>query len=300
MTFLDKMERKFGRFAIKNLTIYILIAYAIGYITYLVNPKLYDFLIMDPELIFKGQVWRIFTWICTMPQDISMFLLFMFTFFYFVGTNLEKTLGSFRYNIFIFSGLFFMTAGALLIYFITYLIGPSSTFGYGITVHINTFYINLTSFLAFAYLYGEHVVLAMLVIPIKMKWLAVLDLILIGYDFLSVRNTFVSALGNNSLALEYTWCYRIIIILSLLNYLLFFIGIRKKKRMFSNVRQVRREVRTETVKIRPVVNVHRCSCCGKTSLEDENLTFRYCSKCNGNFEYCQEHLFTHEHVVDNK
>ena len=34
--------------------------------------------------------------------------------------------------------------------------------------------------------------------------------------------------------------------------------------------------------------------------EDENLTFRYCSKCNGNFEYCQEHLFTHEHVVDNK
>ena len=32
-----------------------------------------------------------------------------------------------------------------------------------------------------------------------------------------------------------------------------------------------------------------------TELDGENLEFRYCSKCKGNFEYCQEHLFTHEH-----
>ena len=35
---------------------------------------------------------------------------------------------------------------------------------------------------------------------------------------------------------------------------------------------------------------------GRTELDDPNLEFRFCSKCNGNYEYCQDHLFTHEHV----
>ena len=37
-------------------------------------------------------------------------------------------------------------------------------------------------------------------------------------------------------------------------------------------------------------------CCGRTELDHPELEFRYCSKCNGNYEYCQDHLFTHEHV----
>ena len=41
---------------------------------------------------------------------------------------------------------------------------------------------------------------------------------------------------------------------------------------------------------------HKCAICGRTELDDENLEFRYCSKCNGNYEYCQDHLFTHKHV----
>ena len=42
--------------------------------------------------------------------------------------------------------------------------------------------------------------------------------------------------------------------------------------------------------------MHRCAVCGKTELDDPGLEFRFCSKCNGNYEYCQEHLFTHEHA----
>lgn len=41
---------------------------------------------------------------------------------------------------------------------------------------------------------------------------------------------------------------------------------------------------------------HRCAVCGRTELDDPTLEFRFCSKCNGNYEYCQDHLFTHEHV----
>ena len=45
-----------------------------------------------------------------------------------------------------------------------------------------------------------------------------------------------------------------------------------------------------------VIPRHRCAVCGRTELDDPNLEFRYCSKCNGNYEYCSDHLFTHEHV----
>ncbi len=41
---------------------------------------------------------------------------------------------------------------------------------------------------------------------------------------------------------------------------------------------------------------HKCAICGRTEEDDPNLEFRFCSKCNGNYEYCQYHLFTHEHV----
>ena len=41
---------------------------------------------------------------------------------------------------------------------------------------------------------------------------------------------------------------------------------------------------------------HKCAVCGRTELDDPNLTFRYCSKCSGNKEYCQDHLFTHKHM----
>ena len=47
---------------------------------------------------------------------------------------------------------------------------------------------------------------------------------------------------------------------------------------------------------RSVITRHKCAICGRTELDDENLEFRYCSKCEGNFEYCMDHLYTHEHV----
>ena len=40
---------------------------------------------------------------------------------------------------------------------------------------------------------------------------------------------------------------------------------------------------------------HKCAICGRTEKDGDNLVFRYCSKCNGNYEFCQEHLYTHKH-----
>ena len=42
---------------------------------------------------------------------------------------------------------------------------------------------------------------------------------------------------------------------------------------------------------------HKCAVCGRTEKDDPNLEFRYCSKCEGNLEYCMDHLYTHKHVT---
>ena len=50
------------------------------------------------------------------------------------------------------------------------------------------------------------------------------------------------------------------------------------------------------VKKAVTITRHKCAICGRTEKDAPELEFRYCSKCEGNYEYCQDHLFTHEHV----
>ncbi len=301
---LDKLERKYGNFGIRNLTVYILIAYAIGYLTEVINPTLYSMLIMNPEKIFEGQVWRLFTWICTVPQSLDIFTIFMFMFFYFVGTNLERTWGTFRYTVFILSGIVFMTVGAVAIYGITYFVGPSCELGMGgINLPISTYYINLSSFLAFAMIYGDTVVYFMFVLPLKVKYLAVVDLLLIGYDLVRLESTinlYKESYGAGAditrYTIEYIWCYRIVVLLSILNFAFFYFGLRKRRRLPKSHIKKRNEFRQQVRVMRPASNSHKCYICGRTSETNPELVFRFCSKCNGNYEYCQEHLFTHQHV----
>lgn len=85
MHWMNKLERKLGKYAIKNLIVYILGAYVIGYVLYFLDyfqmvPGIYRLLEMDPAAICHGQVWRLVTWVCTVPQSPSLFLVFMFIF----------------------------------------------------------------------------------------------------------------------------------------------------------------------------------------------------------------------------
>lgn len=235
-----------------------------------------------------------------MPQNLNIFIIFMFMFFYWIGSVLESTWGSFKYNLFIFSGMFFMTLGSLVIYFITYFVGPSSAIG-GISIPINTYYINLTLFLAFAMIYGEQQVYFMLILPVKVKWLAILDLLLIAYDFFNAGNivNFYRHIANEGVVAYlslYVWCYRITIVISILNFIIFYFVFRKSKQLSPKASQTRKKFKKDSAKIRPQTAVHKCEICGKTNLDDDTLVFRYCSKCEGNHEYCQDHLFTHEHI----
>lgn len=297
MNFINKLERKFGRYAVSNLIVYVLAAYAVGYVLYMLSPELYSYLVLNPELVFKGQIWRLFTWVCTIPQDLSIFLIFMFFFYYWIGSTLERYWGTFRYNLYMFSGWFFMTAGALIFYGVTLL-----ATGDGMNLAVDTYYINLASFLAFATLFPNTQVMLMMIIPIKMKWLAIADLILIGYNFiqnLSIVINYSSAdiyIATNGLATKETFiAVCVSIVISLLNFILFYFGTRNYKRYAPKEIKRKRNYRREVQRATGIAK-HKCAICGRTENDGEGLVFRFCSKCEGNYEYCQDHLFTHEHV----
>ena len=271
---LDKMERRFGRYAIRNLTMYLLAGYAIGYLLSFTMPQLLTYFTLEPALILKGQVWRLLSWVIIPPNDNIIFVIFMLL-YYSLGNTLESYWGAFRYNVYIFSGILFTVIGAFIV---NGLIGGITGFG----SLYSTYYINMSIFLACASIMPDYQLLLYGIIPIKMKWLAVLDVVLLAVD-----------------AVQGGLIIRIVIIASLLNFIIFFFCNRNLRG--HSPKQAARRKKFQKQISRPQNQYaggakHRCAVCGRTELDNPTLEFRYCSKCNGNYEYCQDHLFTHEHV----
>ena len=121
MNWIDKLERKYGRFGIQNLTMYVIICYVVGYVLVYINPSLLSMMSLEPVLILHGQIWRIITWVIYPPSTTSFlwFILAIVFFYYPIGTSLERTWGKFRYTLYIFSGILFSVIGAFILYFIT-------------------------------------------------------------------------------------------------------------------------------------------------------------------------------------
>ena len=109
MNWIDKLERKYGRFGIQNLTMYVIICYVVGYVLVYINPSLLSMMSLEPVLILHGQIWRIITWVIYPPSTTSFlwFILAIVFFYYPIGTSLERTWGKFRYTLYIFSGILF-------------------------------------------------------------------------------------------------------------------------------------------------------------------------------------------------
>ena len=90
MNWLNKLERKFGRYAVPNLIVYLIGAYSVGFVLNMVAPNILGFLNFQPYYILHGQIWRLITWIL-MPTDSNIiFLLIMMMFYYQLGTALER------------------------------------------------------------------------------------------------------------------------------------------------------------------------------------------------------------------
>ena len=283
MNLLNKMERKIGKYAIPNLMIYLIAAYCIGFVIYTVNPNFMLMLTLSPYHILHGQVWRLITWIL-MPTDTRVFsLLIMALLYYQLGSALERSWGTFRFNVYIFGGMLFTVIGAFILYGIYAAAGTGSleTISLISSLTFTTNYINLTIFLAFAVMYPEMQILLFFIIPVKMKWMAVVYAVLIAINLILT-----------------SWGGRIAIIMSILNFLIFFLSTRNYRRV--SPKEIHRKQVFKAQMREPrrgsMVTKHKCAVCGRTELDDPNLEFRFCSKCDGNYEYCQDHLFTHQHI----
>ena len=284
MKFIDKLERKFGRFGIPNLTIYMIICYVIGYALMIVNPGILNWLSLEPAYILRGQVWRLVTWVLYPPSTsgVLWFAIAVLFFYYPIGTSLERTIGTFKYTLYILSGVIFTILGAFILYF---LLGGNVLVGNV----FSTYYISLSTFLAYAMCYPDMQVLLMFIIPVKMKWMAIFYVVIVVYEMIQY-------------IMAGAWYLVIPIVASLLNFIIFYFGTKDFSRY--NPKEVHRrnefrramEPQGRMKSGSGSVTKHKCAICGRTELDDPNLEFRFCSRCNGNYEYCQDHLFTHTHI----
>lgn len=283
---MSNFERRFGKYAIRNISLVLIICYAVGYLISLISPNLLMYLTLNPYAILHGQIWRLVTWIL-MPPDTSnlFFVLITLYFYYSLGTSLERTWGTYRYNLYLFLGMIFTVLGSFLLMGYCYLLegaaiasmGAEIYFSY-LSLFFSTYYINMSIFLAFAATFPEAQVLLMFVIPVKVKWLGMLYGVMLIVEFIQG-----AAYSRFAMAA------------SLLNFVVFWFTSRSHIHMSPKQMKRRQEFRRE-VKRNTRVTKHKCAICGRTEEDSPELSFRFCSKCDGNYEYCEEHLFTHQHV----
>ncbi len=288
---LNNLEKKFGRYAINNLTIYIIGLYIIGYVLQLApaSINITSYLTLDPYLILHGQIWRLITWVIIPPSGLSIWIIFTLYLYYFIGTTMERTVGAFRYNFFIFGGIIFMILSAFVSYFVYYLVLAGNevylaTIMQYYSTTFSTYYIQQAVFLSFALSYPDIQLLLMFIIPVKVKWLGIF------YSAILVFECIYTGLIQKGYAIFF------VILFQFINLFLFYLQTGKLDRLRPKEVKRRQEFK-KNAKIMPKgVTRHKCAVCGRTETDNPNLEFRFCSKCNGNYEYCQDHLFTHQHI----
>ena len=289
---MSNFEKKFGKYAIKNISLVLILFYACGYLINWINPVMFNYLTLNPYAIFfKGQVWRLITWLIIPPENFSFFTLIMLYFYYSIGTTLERTWGTYRYNLYLFLGIIFTAVGAFAMMGFVYLFQRDILFAMGaenyfavLSTMFSTYYVNMSIFLAFAATFPDMQVLLFFFIPIKVKILGIIYGVLLVYEFIAgVGNKYLNAAN------------RFVIGASLLNFIVFFLTSRNMIHMSPKQVKRRQEFKRE-VKQSAKITRHKCAICGRTEETNPELEFRFCSKCDGNYEYCQDHLFTHAHV----
>lgn len=265
MNWLDRLERKYSKYAIRNLMYGIIIIQLMGLVLITLIPDTIALISLNPDAILKGQVWRLVTFLAIPPTTNLLFAALVLYFYYMIGSTLESYWGTFRFNLFYLLGILATIVSAFVL----------RSFGYNF--NMDPTYINLSLFLVFATLFPDFELLLFFILPIKIKYLAFIEVLLLIYSLtiqpLPIKIQILIAMGN---------------------YLLFFASkLFKQEKTFVRKQKYRKKLN------QPKKFHHKCTICGKTEKDDESLEFRFCSKCDGHYEYCSNHLFTHEHIKQN-
>lgn len=180
------LERKLRRYAINDLMKYVVFGQGILYALMMVMPtlgyRLYRLMTLTRSGLFSGQIWRLVTFIFVPPSSSPVFVIFSLYFYYMIGMSLERRWGKVKFNLYYFIGMLAAIVACLL------------------TGYAGNTFLNLSLFFAFAAMFPEEEVLLFMILPIKMKYLAVLDAAIYAYQFLvgsaSTKITIVLCLAN--------------------------------------------------------------------------------------------------------
>lgn len=249
---IERLERSLSRFAIPGLIRYVVALNALVFILVSQNPAFEQLLQLDRTAILQGEVWRLVTWIFLPTTQSFFWIIFYLLFTWWLGDLLEGSWGTFRLNAYYFLGM------ALCI-------GSALTFG----ASQGNLFLNLSLFLAVATLAPELEILLFLILPVKIKWVALISLIFPAFVLLFGPLT-----------------EKMAVVMCLGNYLLFFGPAFFKGTLDSHKSRERRQ-RFESAKLPVDAPLHTCVVCQATERTHPDAEFRVSSDGN---EYCSDHL----------
>ena len=281
-SWLDRFAYKHSRFAVPDLMRYIVFGTAIVYVLDMFSDNMLSaFLSFSVPAIIHGQIWRLVSFIIVPDSMNILWTVVSLLFYYSIGTTMEREWGSAKFTLFYACGILLTILSGVI----------SGLFGAG---YVSMTAVNQSLFLAFATLYPNAQIRLYFILPLKAKWLAIFYVVMMGWNVLSTFFKYPLALVPYVLLLILPP-----ILASLVNYALFFwsdlsnaMGLARHRasRQTVNFKQATRHAQQQKGYL------HKCAVCGKTDTEYPDMEFRYCSKCNGYYCYCMEHINNHVHV----
>jgi len=198
-------------------------------------------------------------------------------FYYFIGSTLEREWGTPKFTIFYVFGII-----------LNLIFGFVTRYAFGQIAFLTPDFLNLSMFFAFAVLFPDYSVRLFFIIPIKIKWLALLNAAFFAYSIVSgiIAGHILSAL----LPLVALLNFFVICGGDLLN-LLRPIKVRTSPHVISYKKAAKKAQRDQDSQ----PYRHKCSVCGKTDVDNPDMQFRYCSRCNGYHCFCLDHINSHVH-----
>lgn len=269
---IDRFCYRHPNFGIPNLMRYLTIANVVFWFLGATNRTLMSYLSFDAAMIMHGQVWRLVTFM-VYPPSTGLLAFLVFYFYFWMGSTLEQYWGTPHFNVYILIGWALTVIYGFVVYFVT-----------GYRIQIDAQYLYLSMFFSYAALFPDQQVLLFFFIPIKMKYMALID-----------AAYFVLAVLSNPFP------FNLLPIVAVLNFFIFFGGTllrmipRRESKSTINFRKESRKIREEQ---RSQLYHHKCAVCGRTDTEYPNLEFRYCSRCVGYHCFCIDHINNHIHFTE--
>ena len=284
-SWLDRFCYKHPRLGIPNLMLIIVIGNIVVYMMDLFSNGAFSaMLYFEPFYIFRGQIWRLITFVFVPMSSSSPFFFVLSLYFYWwIGSTLEREWGTTKFTVYYAMGVILNILYGIITYLLPFM-------GSGV---VTMDYVNLSLFFAFATLYPDMRVIPIIFLPffsVKIKWLAWIDAALFAFSMISSFLRLDIAGG-------------LLPVIAILNYLLFFwsdlTGFVRRTTQRAKYQSSRQTInfKSATRKAQQEKGyIHKCAVCGKTDTDYPDEEFRYCSKCNGYYCYCSEHIHNHVHI----